>query len=63
MRVILVNNDKIVKFGKDVEVSGLKVIEGEFVTPGLIDAHVHFFGVTQDNLPEWNIIPERFISR
>jgi len=28
------------------------------ILPGLIDAHIHFFGVKEDNLISWNLTPE-----
>lgn len=39
----------------------VKSPEGEsqgIILPGLIDAHVHFFGVKEDKLLTWNITPE-----
>ncbi|MQL54345.1 metal-dependent hydrolase family protein [Acidianus ambivalens] len=56
--VVLIEGGKIIKVGKDIDTSDVKVIEGDFITPGLIDAHVHFFGVSNDNVLEWNITSE-----
>ncbi|BCU67031.1 amidohydrolase [Sulfolobales archaeon HS-7] len=34
-------------------------LKGNYVAlPGLIDSHMHFFGVLNDNLLEWNLTPE-----
>ncbi|BBD73892.1 amidohydrolase [Sulfodiicoccus acidiphilus] len=39
--------------------NGEKSLSGDYVIlPGLIDAHVHFFGVKEDRLLEWNLVPE-----
>lgn len=52
VRTIVVEEGKIKEIRKP---------EGEsqgIIIPGLIDAHVHFFGVKEDKLLAWNITPE-----
>ncbi|BBG25007.1 amidohydrolase family protein [Sulfuracidifex tepidarius] len=56
--VVFIEGGRISKVGKDLDTSGFNTIEGGFITPGLIDAHVHFFGTVNDNVLEWNITPE-----
>ena len=29
-----------------------------FIIPGMIDAHLHFFGVHEDNVMSWNLVNE-----
>ncbi len=52
-KYVIVEKNKIVKISDSDE--GLKVYEGKFIIPGLIDAHMHFFGVINDNVLEWNV--------
>lgn len=53
-KYIIIEGANISKISNDDE--GLKVYEGKFIVPGLIDAHMHFFGVENDNVLEWNVV-------
>ncbi|TRM96239.1 amidohydrolase family protein, partial [Sulfolobus sp. B1] len=56
---IIVEDDKITKVLEGIEkVDNAKIIEGDFIMPGLVDAHMHFFGVEEDNVMAWNLVNE-----
>ncbi|NON61767.1 amidohydrolase family protein [Acidianus sp. RZ1] len=56
---VLIEGDKIVEVSENETIeSGAKVIKGDFIMPGLIDSHIHFFGVEEDNVMSWNLVNE-----
>jgi imidazolonepropionase-like amidohydrolase len=44
--------------------SGENIIEGkdQTILPGLIDAHMHFFGCRYEDIAEWNLVPSELAS-
>ncbi|MBN2260099.1 MAG: amidohydrolase [Clostridiales bacterium] len=48
---ILIENDKIIKIGKNIQVEGARIIDakGKMVLPGFIDAHCHL-GMWEDGI-------------
>ncbi|MBB5254800.1 metal-dependent hydrolase family protein [Sulfurisphaera ohwakuensis] len=55
---VVIDGNKIVKVIEGEESKEGEVIYGNFIMPGLIDTHVHFFGVDEDNLLSWNLVSE-----
>ncbi|MEM3226164.1 MAG: amidohydrolase family protein [Saccharolobus sp.] len=55
---VIIEGNKISRVIEGIEEKGDKVIKADFIMPGLIDAHIHFFGVEEDNLLSWNIVNE-----
>ncbi|ARM75365.1 metal-dependent hydrolase family protein [Acidianus manzaensis] len=55
---VLVEDNSISRIEEGIEKREENVIEGDFIMPGLIDAHLHFFGVEEDNLLAWNVVDE-----
>ncbi|ACP35011.1 amidohydrolase [Sulfolobus islandicus L.S.2.15] len=56
---VIIEGNNIIKVIEGVETpQGAQVINGDFIMPGLIDAHMHFFGVEEDNVLSWNIVNE-----
>jgi len=56
---VIVEKDKIERIVEGIEISqGSEVIQANFIMPGLVDAHLHFFGVEADNVISWNIVDE-----
>lgn len=56
---VLIEGSSIVKVTEDIEIpQGAQVIKGDFIMPGMIDAHMHFFGVEDDNVLAWNLVNE-----
>ncbi|ACP34928.1 amidohydrolase [Sulfolobus islandicus L.S.2.15] len=56
---VIVENNKIERIVEGIEIpQGSKVIHGNFIMPGLVDSHLHFFGVEEDNVLSWNIVNE-----
>ncbi|WP_338598560.1 amidohydrolase family protein [Sulfolobus tengchongensis] len=54
---VIIEEDRISKVIEGVEIpKGVEVIQGNFIMPGLVDAHLHFFGVEEDNVLSWNIV-------
>jgi len=43
--------------GEDIP-PGAQLFKGDFIMPGMIDAHLHFFGVEEDNVMAWNLVSE-----
>ncbi|BFH72067.1 amidohydrolase family protein [Sulfurisphaera javensis] len=54
---VIIEEDKIIDVVEGEE-KGDRVIKGNFILPGLIDTHVHFFGVEDDNVLSWNLVNE-----
>ncbi|AAY81087.1 metal-dependent hydrolase family protein [Sulfolobus acidocaldarius] len=57
---VVVEDDKIVDVieGEENSRASSKTIYADLIMPGLIDAHLHFFGVEEDNVLSWNIVNE-----
>lgn len=55
---VIIEGNKISRVIEGIEEKGDKVIKADFIMPSLIDAHIHFFGVEEDNLLSWNIVNE-----
>lgn len=56
---VIIEGNSIIKVIEGVETpQDAQVINGDFIMPGLIDAHMHFFGVEEDNVLSWNIVNE-----
>ncbi|MCG3109081.1 Imidazolonepropionase [Metallosphaera sp. J1] len=53
--MVVVEGNQIVEVEEGVEEGD--AIHG-FIMPGMIDAHLHFFGVHEDNVLSWNLVNE-----
>ena len=55
---VIIEGDKISKVVEGEEIPpNAEVIKG-FIMPGMVDAHIHFFGVEEDNVLSWNLVNE-----
>jgi len=53
---VAIRGDRIERVGQSLDGDHLP---GSYVIlPGLIDAHVHFFGVEEDNVLQWNVVSD-----
>jgi len=54
----IIEGDRISKVVEGEEIPpNAEVIRG-FIMPGMVDAHLHFFGVEEDNVLSWNLVNE-----
>ena len=55
---VIIEGDKISRVVEGEEIPpNAEIIRG-FIMPGMVDAHLHFFGVEEDTLLSWNLVSE-----
>jgi len=55
---VIIEGDRISKVVEGEEIPpNAEVIRG-FIMPGMVDTHLHFFGVEEDNVLSWNLVNE-----
>ena len=53
---VIIEGDRISKVVEGEEIPPKAEVIRGFIMPGMVDAHLHFFGVEEDNVLSWNLV-------